>query len=85
MSLRMTVLLPRDTRYAATARLIAIQSAHDCGCAAGTADAFAGNVEDVARKSLATTDTEPHVVMAVERTAVALVVTIGSQVMQLTL
>ena len=85
MSLRMTVSLPRDTRYAATARLIAIQTAQDCGCAAGAADAFAGSVEDVARKTLATDDTEPHVVMAVERTADALVVTIDSQVMQLTL
>jgi hypothetical protein len=85
MSPRMTVSLPRDIRYAATARLIALQSARDCGCAAGAVDAFAGDVEDVARISLATSDVEPHVVMAVERTADALVVTIDSQVMQLAL
>ena len=85
MNLRMTVSLPRDIRYAATARLIAVQSAQDCGYADGALDVFAGSVEDLARKSLANSDAEPHVVMAVERTAEALVVTIDSQVMQLTL
>ena len=86
MGFFMTVSLPRNPRYAATARLIAVQSAHDCGCEGGPADAFAGNVEDVARKSLAAaSDTKPHVMMAIERTADALVVTIDSQVMQLAL
>ena len=86
MSFYMKVSLPRNPRYAATARLIAVQSAHDCGCEGGAAEAFAGDVEDVARKSLAeTSDAQPHVTMAVERTADALVVTIDSQVMQLAL
>ena len=86
MSFFMKVSLPRNPRYAATARLIAVQSAHDCGCEDGSAEVFAGNVEDAARKSLAaTSEAKPHVLMAIERTADALVVTIDSQVMQLAL
>ena len=82
----MKIALPRNPRYAATARLIAVQSAHDCGCEGGSAEAFAGNVEDAARKSLAAaSETTPHVMMAIERTADALVVTIDSHVMQLAL
>jgi hypothetical protein len=85
MSFFMTVSLPRNPRYAATARVIAIQSAHDCGCEGGRAEAFAGDVEEAARKSLAASDAKPHVVIAVERSADALVVTIDSQPMQLAL
>jgi hypothetical protein len=85
MSFFMRISLPRNPRYAATARLIAIQSARDCGCEGGPAEAFAGNVEDAARQRLAASDVKPHVMMAVERTADALVVTIDSQVMQLAL
>ena len=85
MGFFMKVSLPRNPRYAATARLIAVQSAHDCGCEGGPAEAFAGNVEDVVLKSLAAADAKPHVMMAVERTADALVVTIDSHVMQLAL
>jgi len=85
MGYAMTISLPRHPRYAATARLIAAQSAHDCGCAAGPADVFAGSVEDAARQRLAADDPAPHVTMAVERTADALVVTIDAHVMQLAL
>ena len=81
----MTVSLPRDPRYAAMARVIAVQSAQDCGCERGPAEAFAGSVEAAARKSLASDAAPPHVVMAVERTGDVLVVTIESQVMQLAL
>ena len=85
MGFFMTVSLPRDPRYAAMARVIAVQSARDCGCENGPADAFAGGVENAARTILASDDANPHVVMAVERTTDALVVTIDSQVMQLAL
>jgi hypothetical protein len=85
MGFFMTVSLPRDPRYAVMARVIAVQSAQDCGCESGAAQAFAGSVEDAARKSLASHNATPHVVMAVERTTDALVVTIDSQVMQLAL
>lgn len=86
MSFYMTVSLPRNPQYVATARLIAVQSALDCGCEGGPVETFAGTVEDAARKSLAmASDAKPHVMMAVERTADALVVTIDSHVMQLAL
>ena len=86
MSFFMTVSLPRNPRYAATARLIAVQSAHDCGCEGAPAEAFAGNVEDAARKSLAVASgAKPHVMMAIERTSDALVVTIDSHVVELAL
>ena len=85
MRIALTVSLPRFPQYAATARLIAVQSAQDCGCARGAAEAFAGSVEDAVKASLAGTAARPHVVMAVERTANTLVVTVDSQVMQLTL
>ena len=86
MGFYMTVSLPRNPQYAETARLIAVQSARDCGCEGGSADAFAGNVEDAARKSLAADPgSKPHVLMAIERTADVLVVAIDSHVMQLAL
>lgn len=85
MGFSMTISLPRHPRYAATARVIAIQSAHDCGCEGSPADTFAGDVEEVARKSLAASNAKPHVLMAIERRPDALVVTIDSQVMQLAL
>ena len=85
MGFFMTISLPRNPRYAATARVIAVQSALDCGCEGSPAEAFAGNVEDAARKSLAASNAKPHVMMAIERTADTLVVTIDSQVMQLAL
>lgn len=82
----MTVSLPRNPQYATTAKLIAVQSARDCGCEGAAADAFAGTVEDAARRSLSVaSDATPHVMMAIERTADALVVTVDSQVMQLAL
>jgi hypothetical protein len=81
----MTVSLPRDPRYAAMARVIAVQSAQDCGCQGSAAEAFAGSVEDAARKCLGSHEATPHVQMAIERTDDALVVTIDSQVMQLAL
>jgi hypothetical protein len=85
MGFLMTISLPRDLRYAAMAKVIAAQSAQDCGCERGSADAFAGTVEEAARKSLAAADSNPHVVMAVERRTEALIVTIGAQVLQLAL
>ena len=85
MGFFMTVSLPRDSRYAAMVRVIAVQSAQDCGCESGPAQAFAGRVEDAARKCLAGDAATPHVLMAVERTDDALVVTIDSQVIQLAL
>ena len=81
----MTVSLPRDVRYAVTARLIAAQSAQDCGCAVEPAEAFAGRVEDEVRTQLSRAATTPHVMMGIERTGEALVITIDSHVMRLTL
>ena len=81
----MTVLLPRDLRYAATARLIVAQSARDSGCDTGPADAFAGRVEDEARTLLSSAASSPHITLGVERTADALVVKIDSHVMRLAL
>ena len=85
MGFVMTVSLPRDIRYVTTARLIAVQSAQDCGCQGEPAETFAGRVEDEARKQLAAPAPAPHVHMGVERTADALIVTIDSQVMRLAL
>jgi hypothetical protein len=85
MGFVMTVSLPRDLRYVATARLIAVQSAQDCGCESGPAETFAGRVEDEARKQLAAQASVLHVQMGVERTPDALVVTIDSHVMRLAL
>ena len=85
MGFVMTVSLPRDLRYVTTARLIAAQSAQECGCPGESAEAFAGHVEDEARKQLSADASAPHVQMGVERTPDALVVTIDSRVMRLTL
>jgi hypothetical protein len=85
MSFFMQISLPRDLRHAATARLIVAQSAQDCGCDAGSADAFADRVEDEARTQLARESTDPHIMMGVERKDDTLVVTIDSHVMQLAL
>jgi hypothetical protein len=85
MGYSMTVLLPRDLRYAPTARLIAAQSAQACGCGAGPAEDFAVRVEDEIRIQLARTSAAPHVTMGVKRTDEALVVTIDSHIMRLAL
>lgn len=85
MNFEMKVSLPRDTRYVATARLIAVQSARDAGCEGGPAEAFAGRVEDVARTCLSASPSKPHVMMAVEREPDALVVTIDHHTMRLAL
>lgn len=81
----MRVSLPRDVRYAATARLIAEQSAREAGCDATPAEDFAGRVEDAARTCLSVSPSDPHVMMAVERQPDALVVTIDHHVMRLAL
>jgi hypothetical protein len=85
MGFAMKVSLPRDPRYAATARLIAEESAREAGCNGAPAEAFAGRVEDAARSCLAEAPANPHVMMAVEREADALVVTIDHHVMRLAL
>lgn len=81
----MKVSLPRDPRYAATARVIAVESAREAGCDGAPAEAFAGRVEDAARVCLAAFPANPHVMMAVEREPNALVVTIDHHVMRLSL
>jgi hypothetical protein len=85
MGFEMTVSLPRDPRYVATARLIAALSAKEAGCAGAPAETFAGNVEDVARTCLSASIANPHATMAVTREPDALVVTIDQHVMRLTL
>ena len=81
----MKVSLPRDPRYAATARVIAAESAREAGCDGAPAEAFAGRVEDTARTCLSASPSNPHVMMAVEREPNALVVTIDHHVMRLSL
>jgi hypothetical protein len=83
MGFAMKVSLPRDVRYAATARLIVAESAREAGCQRAPAEAFAGRVEDAARTCLSSSPSHPHVMMAVEREPNALVVTIDHQVMRL--
>ena len=85
MGFVMKVSLPRDPRYAATARVIAAESAREAGCDGEPAEAFAGRVEDAARTCLAASPANPHVMMAVEREPNALVVTIDHHVMRLSL
>ena len=85
MGFEMKVSLPRDPRYVATARLIAVESVKEAGCAGAPADAFVGQVEDVARTCLSASPADHHVTMAVAREADALVVTIGQHVVRLTL
>jgi hypothetical protein len=85
MGFEMKVSLPRDERYVATARLIAVESAREAGCNGAPAEAFAVRVEDAARTCLCASPSDPHVTMAVEREADALVVTIDHHVMRLTL
>ena len=85
MGFAMKVSLPRDARYAATARLIAAESAREAGCASEPADAFAGRVEDAARTCLVAAPGQPHVMMAIELEPDALVVTIDRHVMRLAL
>jgi len=85
MGFAMKESLPRDPRYVATARLIAVESARDAGCEGAPAEAFAGQVEDAARTCLSSSPANPHVAMAVEREPNALVVTIDHHVMRLAL
>jgi hypothetical protein len=85
MGFAMKVSLPRDPRYVATARLIAAASARDAGSDGAPAEAFAGQVEDAARTCLSGSPANPHVAMAIEREADALVVTIDHHVMRLAL
>jgi hypothetical protein len=84
MGFEMRVSLPRDLRYVATARLIAVESLKEAGCAGAPAEAFVGQVEDAARTCLSAAPSN-HVTMAVAREADALVVTIDHHVMRLTL
>jgi hypothetical protein len=83
MGIEMTVRLPCDLRYVATARLIAAESVKEAGLAGAPAEAFVGQVEDTARSCLAAA--APHVTMAVAREPGALVVTIDDHTMRLTL
>ena len=80
----MKISLPRDLRYVATARLIAVESAREAGCDGSPAEAFAGRVEDAARTCLSASQAV-HLMMAIEREPNALVVTIDHHVMRLTL
>ena len=80
----MTISLPRDLRYVATARLIAVESAREAGCDGSPVEAFAGRVEDAARTCLSAPEAK-HLMMAIEREPNALVVTIDHHVMRLTL
>ena len=85
MGIEMTVRLPCDLRYVATARLIAAESVKEAGAAGAPAEAFVGQVEDTARSCLAAAPAAPHVTMAVAREPGALVVTIDDHTMRLTL
>ena len=85
MGFVMKVSLPRDPRYAATARVIAAESAREAGCEGEPVEVFAGRVEDTARTCLSASLSQPHVTMAVEREPNALVVTIDHHVMRLSL
>lgn len=82
MEFDLTVSLPREVRYAATARLIAAEAARECGSAGAPAESFAAQVETAAHGSLQQ-PAGPHVVMAVHRHSHELVVTIDQHTMTL--
>ncbi|HTM04405.1 MAG TPA: hypothetical protein VL173_12930 [Vicinamibacterales bacterium] len=85
MPFDMTIALPRDARYAATARLIVDETARDAGSTGQPAQTFAARVEDVARAELTARGTDRHVLIAVHRNASAIVVTIDRQTLTLDL
>ena len=85
MPFDMTIALPRDARYAATARLIADEAARDAGSTGRPAETFAARVEDVTRAELTARGNSLHVVIAVHRNASAITVTIGRQTLTLDL
>jgi hypothetical protein len=85
MGFDMTVWLPCDPRYVATARLIATESVKEAGAAGAPAEAFVGQVEDAARTRLVASSARPHVTMAVRREPGALVVTLDNHAFRLAL
>jgi hypothetical protein len=94
MEFALTLALPRDVRYAETARIIATEAAKEAGSTGAPAHAFADHVEAVARGYLAQPPApstraagsgEPassHVTMKVHRESRAIVVTIQQQTMR---
>jgi hypothetical protein len=85
MAFDLTMSLPREPRYAATARLIAAEAAREAGSKGAPAEAFAMRVEDAARSSLTAPAGAGHVVIAVRRHTTALEITIDHHTMRLDL
>ena len=48
----LTISVPRDERFASTLRGLAVHAAQYAGCDAAAAEAFGGDVEEAARRSL---------------------------------
>jgi hypothetical protein len=84
MEFDLTVSLPCEARYAATARLIAAEAAREAGSSGAPAESFAAQVETAARASLAAPG-GAHVVMAIHRHPGELVVRIDQRTMRLSL
>ena len=85
MPFDMTIALPRDARYAATARLIVDEAARDAGSTGQPAQSFAARVEDAIRTELSARSNNQHVVIAVHRNASAIIVTIDRHTLTLDL
>ena len=77
--------LPRDIRYAVTARLVALHAAREAGSSGASAEAFGAEVEHQARSCLSDRSARQHVVMTVARGHRALAVTVGPKTMTLEL
>ena len=81
--LKMSV--PRDPRFAATLRGLAVHAANYAGCADGSADAFGDRVEEAVRAYFAEHDTTADVPVVVRRANGPLEVQIASRVVSLDL
>jgi hypothetical protein len=69
MNFELHVTLPTDTRFAATARELAVHAARHAGCSAASAHTFGAQVEEVLRAYLDADGVEPSIPLVFRRTA----------------